>query len=34
MMFWDAFIGLQVPRDQLQPFDGVLVEFSGEHVEV
>jgi len=34
VMFWDAFIGLQVPRDQLQPFDGVLVGFSGEQVEV
>ncbi|XP_027905968.1 uncharacterized protein LOC114165580 [Vigna unguiculata] len=34
VMFWDTFVGLQVPRDQLQPFDGVLVGFSGEQVEV
>ena len=34
VMFWEAFIGLQIPRDQLLPFDGVLVGFSGEQVEV
>jgi len=34
VMFWEAFVGLQVPRDQLLPFDGVLVGFSGEQVEV
>jgi len=34
VMFWDAFVGMQVLRDQLQPFNGVLVGFSGEQVEV
>jgi len=34
VMFLDAFVGLQIPRDQLMPFDGVLVGFSGEQVEV
>ena len=34
VIFWDTFVGMQVPRDQLQPFDGVLVGFSGEQVEV
>jgi len=29
VMFWDAFMGLQVLRDQLQPFDRVLVEVHG-----
>jgi len=27
-------VGLQIPIDQLQPFDGVLVGFSGDQVEV
>jgi len=34
VMFWEAFVSLQIPRDQLLPFDGVLVGFSGEQVEV
>jgi len=34
VMFWDAFTGMLIPKDQLQPFDGVLVGFSGEQVEV
>ncbi|XP_027916049.1 uncharacterized protein LOC114175492 [Vigna unguiculata] len=34
VMFWDTFVGLQIPRDQLLPFDGVLVGFSSEQVEV
>jgi len=33
-MFWDIFVGFQVPRDQLKSFDGVLVNFSVEQVEV
>jgi len=33
-MFYDALVGLQIPRDQLLPFDGVLVGFSSEQVEV
>jgi len=28
VMFWNTFRGLQIPMDHLQPFDGVLVEFS------
>ena len=34
VMFWDTFVGIQVPRDQLRPYDGILVGFSGEQVEV
>ncbi|XP_027902747.1 uncharacterized protein LOC114162932 [Vigna unguiculata] len=34
VMFWNTFIGLQIPMDQLKPFDGVLVGFSGDQVEV
>ena len=34
VMFWSTFIGLQIPMDQLKSFDGVLVGFSGDQVEV
>ncbi|XP_027936375.1 uncharacterized protein LOC114191403 [Vigna unguiculata] len=34
VLFWDAFAGLGVPMDQLRPFDGVLVGFAGDSVEV
>jgi len=34
VIFWNAFVGLQIPIDHLQPFDGVLVGFSGDQVEV
>jgi len=34
VMFWSTFVGLQIPIDQLKPFDGVLVGFSGDQVEV
>jgi len=34
VMFWNTFIGLQIPIDQLKSFDGVLVGFSGDQVEV
>jgi len=34
VMFWSTFVGLQIPIDQLRPFDGVLVGFSGDQVEV
>jgi len=34
VMFWDAFVGLNIPLDQLRLFDGVLVGFTGEPVEV
>lgn len=34
VMFWDAFTGLGVPQDQLRPFDGVLIGFAGDPVEV
>jgi len=30
VMFWNTFIGVQIPMDHLQPFDGVLVGFSGD----
>jgi len=29
VMFRDIFVGLQIPRDQLQPFNRVLVGFFG-----
>jgi len=34
VMFWHTYTGLQIPTDQLRPFDGVLVGFSGDQVEV
>jgi len=34
VMFWNTFIGLQILLDHLQSFDGVLVGFSGDQVEV
>ena len=34
VMFWNTYAGLQIPTDQLRPFDGVLVGFSGDQVEV
>ena len=34
VMFWNTYVGLQIPIDQLRPFDGVLVGFSGDQVEV
>ncbi|XP_027932759.1 uncharacterized protein LOC114188367 [Vigna unguiculata] len=34
VMFWNTFVGLQIPIYQLRPFDGVLVGFSGDQVEV
>jgi len=34
VLFWDAFVGLGIPTDQLRPFDGVLVGFAGDAVEV
>ncbi|XP_027910365.1 uncharacterized protein LOC114169424 [Vigna unguiculata] len=34
VMFWNTYAGLQIPTDQLKPFDGVLVGFSGDQVEV
>jgi len=32
--FWDTFVDLQVSKGQLKPFDGVLIGFSGEQVEI
>jgi len=34
VMFWSAFQGLNIPLDQLRPFDGMLVGFSGDPVAV
>jgi len=34
VMFWNTYVGLQIPTDQLRPFDGVLAGFSGDQVEV
>jgi len=34
VMFWETFVGLQIPIDRLQPFNGMLVDFSWEQVEV
>ena len=34
VMFWDTYLGLQIPLDQLMPFDGCLVDFTGDQVEV
>jgi len=33
VMFWDKFSGLQIPKEQLQSFNGVLVGFSGKRVK-
>jgi len=32
-MFWDAFVSLCVPLNQLRPFDNILEEFAGDPVE-
>jgi len=34
VMFWDAFTGFGILQEQLQYFDGVLIGFSGDLVEV
>lgn len=34
VMFWDAFVGLQIPMQQLEPFDGVFIGFFKEQVQV
>jgi len=33
-MFWNTYLGLQIPLDQLKLFDGCLVGFIGDQVEV
>lgn len=33
-MFWDTHEGLQIPSNQLKPFDGILVGFTRDKVEV
>jgi len=33
-VFRDTFVGLQIPKERLHGYNGVLVGFSGEHVEV
>ena len=30
VMFWETFVGLNIPQDQLRPFDGTLMGFLGE----
>jgi len=34
VMFWNRFKELQVPHDQLKPFEGTLMAFNGGQVEV
>jgi len=34
VIFWDAFVGLGVPLDQMCPFDDVLVWLACDHMEV
>lgn len=34
VMFWNTFEGLQIPKDQLKPFEGTLVAFNGGWVKV
>lgn len=34
VMFWYTFVSLQILKKQLQRFNGVLVKFFGEHVEI
>jgi len=33
-MFWGTFKSLQISSDQLRPYDGGLVGFAGDQVEV
>ena len=34
MMYWETFLELQVILDQLQAYDGCLVGFTRDQVEV
>jgi len=34
VMFWGTFTGLQLSPDQLRPYDGCVVGFAGDQVEV
>ncbi|MCI82790.1 gag-pol polyprotein, partial [Trifolium medium] len=34
IMYWEAFKAMQLSNEQLQPYVGTLVGFSGEQVEV
>jgi len=34
VVFWNIFVGLQITRDQLTPFNEVLMEFSSDHVKI
>jgi len=34
VMFWGTFTSLQISPDQLRPYDGCLVSFAGDQVEV
>jgi len=34
VMFWHTYLGLQIPPDQLKPFDDCLVNFTGDQVEI
>jgi len=33
-MYSDAFVGLNIPKDLMRPYLGVLVGFVGEEIEV
>ncbi|PNX69328.1 hypothetical protein L195_g056660, partial [Trifolium pratense] len=33
-MYWEAFKAMQLAEEQLQPYEGTLVGFAGEQVEV
>jgi len=34
VIFWETFVNLQLSPDQLRPYDGCLVGFAGDQVEV
>jgi len=34
VMFWGTFTNLQLSPNQLRPYDGCLVDFAGDQVEV
>ena len=34
VLFWETFTNLQISSNQLRPYDGCLVDFAGDQVEV
>jgi len=34
VMFWETFLGIKIPLDQLRPFDSCLDRFTRDQVEV